>query len=99
MIPIINPVIAADARGASHQNQPVWKGQRAQRCQGDQAGGNTKTDISPDHKDIAVGKVKEHQNAVDHGIPQGDQGIEAAPLQGVHQILKEKGHRVRSFYH
>ncbi len=39
----------------------------------------------PAHKDFAVGKVDHAQDAVDQGVPQGDQGIDAAqgdPVNG-----------------
>ena len=53
-------------------------------------GGDKKADVGPDHEDIAVGEVDQQQHAVDHGIAQGDEGIKAAPLQGVDEVLQEE---------
>jgi hypothetical protein len=39
-----------------------------------------------------VGKVYHGKNAVDHGIAQGYQGVDAAQLEGVHQLLENIGH-------
>jgi hypothetical protein len=43
-------------------------------------------------------KIEKHQDTVNHGVPKGDQGIEAAPLQGIHQVLHKKAesHSTRS---
>jgi hypothetical protein len=41
-------------------------------------------------KDVAVGKIEQHEDAVYHGITQSDQGVKAAPLQGIDQVLHEK---------
>jgi hypothetical protein len=41
-------------------------------------------------KDVPVGKIEQHEDAVYHGITQSDQGVKAAPLQGIDQILHEK---------
>jgi hypothetical protein len=57
---------------------------------------NPETDVSSNHKNVAMSKIEEHQDAIHHGVTQGDQGIEAPPLQGVDQILKEICHRMRS---
>ena len=37
-----------------------------------------KNEVSPDHQDVAVGKVDQAQNAVDHGVANGDQRVERA---------------------
>jgi hypothetical protein len=39
-----------------------------------------------------MGKVKQHQDAVHHGITQGDQGVKAAPLKRIDHILQKKFH-------
>jgi hypothetical protein len=44
----------------------------------------------PRHEDVAVGEVDQKQYAVDQTVPQGDEGIEAPPLQGVEDVL-DKG--------
>ena len=45
------------------------------------------------HEEVAVGKVDHGQDAVDHGVAQGDQGIDAAELEGVQYLLEEVAHR------
>ena len=60
--------------------------------QGHQQGGDAEADVGADHEDIAVGEVEQHQDRVDHGVAQGDQGVEAAPLQGVDHVLEKIGH-------
>jgi hypothetical protein len=39
-----------------------------------------------------MGKVEQHKDAVHHGISQGDQGVKAAPLQAVYNVLEKKIH-------
>ena len=34
----------------------------------------------PDHEDVAVGEVDEAHDAIDHRVPQGDQGVHEAQL-------------------
>ena len=43
-------------------------------------------DIAADHDDIAVGEVQHLGNAVDHGIPQGDQCVNTAQADAVDQV-------------
>jgi hypothetical protein len=49
----------------------------------DQKAGHKKRDIGADHENVAVGKVDQAQHPVDQGVPQGDESVEASPLQGV----------------
>jgi hypothetical protein len=37
-----------------------------------------------------MGKIEKHQDAIHHGVTQGDQGVKATPLKSVDQILEEK---------
>jgi len=45
-----------------------------------------------------MGKVEQHENTVNHGVAQGDEGIKTSPLQGINEVLHEKikGHAVLS---
>jgi hypothetical protein len=52
--------------------------------------GNTQSDIGTHHEDVPVGEVEQHEDAVHHGITESDQGVKAAPLQGIDQVLHEK---------
>ena len=47
-----------------------------------------------DHEQIAVGEVDHGQDAVHHGVAQGDQRIDAADLEGVEELLEDVGHVV-----
>ena len=57
---------------------------------GFQLGGNAEPDIGAHHENVTMGKVKQHENAVDHGVPHCDEGVKASPLQGIDQVLHEK---------
>jgi hypothetical protein len=37
-----------------------------------------------------VGEIEQHEDAVHHGVAQGDQSVEAAPLKGIDEVLHEK---------
>ena len=39
------------------------------------------------HDEVAVGKIDEAQDAVHHGVADGDEGIEAPQGKAVHQLL------------
>ncbi|MNM78943.1 hypothetical protein D3C81_908630 [compost metagenome] len=45
------------------------------------------------HQHIAVGKIDNAQNAVHHGVTQGDQRINAAEHQSVDGLLYQRIHR------
>ena len=53
-----------------------------------------KSKISGNHQKIAMGKIDEAQNTIDHGIADGDEGIEAAQRNPVNYLLQEnqRGH-------
>jgi hypothetical protein len=40
-----------------------------------------------------MGKVEEHQDAINHRVTQCDQSVEAAPLKRIDQVLKKKLHK------
>lgn len=46
-----------------------------------------------DHEDLAVGEVDELDDAVDHGVPDGDETIESTEGQAVGQLLRQFVHR------
>ncbi len=65
-----------------------------------QKGDGEETDKGADHKDIAVGKVDQFHDAVDHRVAQGDQSINEAQLKAVQDLLGEDtGVRGRSATH
>jgi hypothetical protein len=41
-----------------------------------------------DHEDVAVGEVDEAQHAVDHGVAEGDQGVDRAKGQAIEELLQ-----------
>ena len=54
-------------------------------------------DVGTDHVDVAVGEVDELDDAVDHGVAQGHQRINAAQRHAVDQLLKENFQNNPSF--
>ena len=109
MMPIIKPVMAADARGASRRGryptrstimptkavrnmeiksvstsstQPGKTAAAPRTEKGQQPDRHAKPDVSAHHEDIPMGEVEQHEDAVHHGVPECDQGVKAAPLQG-----------------
>jgi len=46
----------------------------------------------PEHEDLGVGEVDHPQNPVDHGVAQGDEGVDRAQRQAVHELFNEKMH-------
>jgi hypothetical protein len=49
-------------------------------------------DERADHEHLAVGEVDQADDAVDHGVAQGDQGIHAAQHQAVDDLLEKDVH-------
>ena len=49
------------------------------------------TDTSASMKDVAVGKVNQTQDAIDHGVADGQQRIQAADGQSVCPLLQQLG--------
>ena len=45
------------------------------------------TDKRADHENIAVGEINEAQNAIDHGVAQGEQGVNRPQGKAVDQLL------------
>jgi hypothetical protein len=46
-------------------------------------------EIGPEHEDFAVREVDQPQDAVDHGVADGDERVEAAQGQAVQEVLDE----------
>ncbi|GAA3107562.1 hypothetical protein GCM10020254_61820 [Streptomyces goshikiensis] len=46
-----------------------------------------------DHEDLAVGEVDELDDAVDHGVPDGDEAIKGTEGKAVGQLLRQFVHR------
>jgi hypothetical protein len=44
-----------------------------------------------DHEDLAVGEVDQANDAVHHGVAEGDERVEAAELDGIDQRAREEG--------
>ena len=49
-------------------------------------------DIGADHDDVAMGEVQHPGDAVDHGVAEGDDRVDAAQAETVDQIIK-KNHK------
>ena len=71
-----SPASGRDAQPGGH-SQRYQKGDGKHRC------------VSPYHDEIPVGKIDQLDDAIDHGIPQGHQGIDAAHLDAVDKLLNE----------
>jgi hypothetical protein len=107
IMPIINPVMAADARGASRRGRYPTRSmniptkdvknmeKRMVRMRMSQPGRGMPVRATNPSR---AGKVEQHQDAVHHGISQGDQGIEAAPLQTVYNVLEKEVHFIIQFF-
>ena len=46
-------------------------------------------DVGRHHQQVAVGKIDEAEDAVHHGVADGDEGIETAQGQAVDELLEE----------
>jgi hypothetical protein len=66
-----------ETNGNQKSNPPGHEGRRHQ----------IKGDIGSQHEYVPMGKVDEPQDAVDHGVAYGDEGIEAAQGKGISYIL------------
>ena len=88
-----------------HDAQHNAEHNACQNCQRDGDGGvrlrqrgnhagrhNPVDDIGADHHNVAMGKVDELDNAVNHRVAQCDQCINAAHLQAADQILQDQLH-------
>ena len=56
--------------------------------------GNQETEKSADHEKIAMREIDHGQDAIDHSVAQGNQGVDAAQLQSVQKLLKDIDHKV-----
>ena len=85
---LVSDLLGQNADGAAHRHrrQDTEPGGDPQVGQ---EGGGEHHHVSPHHDKIAVGKVDEFDDAVDHGIPQGHQGIDAPHLYPVDELLDE----------
>ena len=59
-----------------------------QRRQAELAGGE-EADIGAHHDDVAMGEVEHFGNAVDHGVAQGDDGIDTAQTDAVDKVIED----------
>jgi hypothetical protein len=48
--------------------------------------------IPSPHEDVTVGEVDEAKDSVDHGVADGDEGIEASQGDAVQDLLNVSGH-------
>ena len=46
------------------------------------------SDKAPDHIDLPMSEIEHGENAVDHGVADGDQGIDTAKGQTVDKLLR-----------
>ena len=49
-------------------------------------------DVGTDHDDIAVGEVQHFRNAIDHGVAQRDQRVDAAQVDAADQMIEKGNH-------
>ena len=61
-----------------------------------QPGDHRQRDQRADHHDFAVREVDEPEDAVDHGVAQRDQRVDAAQHQAVDDLLQENVHGAQS---
>ena len=80
---VSEPMMTARAMGNP------WKHQLRPQVQAENGDGIV-ADKGADHEDIAVGEVDQADDAVDHGIAQGDQRIDEAKLQTAEHKLDEQ---------
>ena len=52
--------------------------------------GPGQAEVGPHHEDVPVGEVDHGEDAVHHGVAQGDEGVDAPQLQGVQGILGQE---------
>ena len=52
--------------------------------------GAVENEIRAQHQDIAVGEVDEAQDAVHHGVADGDEAIERTQREGIEKVLEEQ---------
>ena len=71
---------------SGHHGQPSGNPRRHQHGNGEEQG------IAAHHDEVAMGEVDELDDAVDHGIAQGDQGVHASQTQPGYQELNECDH-------
>jgi len=87
-----NPFDAV-AVGAGNHNAGEKRGSQqkwhAVQTHHGQAGDGDKRNIGTNHVHLAVGEVDHSNNAVNHRIADGDQGISAANVEAVNQHLEE----------
>ena len=60
---------------------------------------NSKTDIGAQHENITMGKVKKHQNAVDHGVPNGDNSVKTSSLECIDNVLNKIRYQISEGFH
>jgi hypothetical protein len=77
-------------RGEDHaEQQGAGEDQHQGQTQGQpqQEGGPGQAEVGAHHEDVAVGEVDHGEDAVHHGVAQGDEGVNAPQLQGVQDVL------------
>ena len=77
----------ADAGNAEHGEE-----QRRNEREPEQ-GRENEAEKCAHHEEIAMGEVDHGEDAVDHGVAEGDQGIDAPELQRIQNLLEEIGHQ------
>ena len=96
--------LAQGAVGQAFDGHPQHRGQQHAEGQGpqkdhhhgqmkrqaQQEDGPGQAEVGPHHEDVAVGEVDHGEDAVNHGVAQGDEGVDAPQLQGVQDILGQE---------
>ena len=55
-------------------------------------GGKEESHVGADHENVSMSEVDEAHDAVHHRVAQGDQGVDAADLDAVDELLQELAH-------
>lgn len=77
--------------GEARHRRPHHHGHQEEEVAVGDQGGEVAEDLhpghGPDHEDLGVGEVDELQDAIDHGVPQGDHGVDEAQDEAVKEHL------------
>jgi hypothetical protein len=88
-------------RGDRHRYQQYDQQDHRNRCQPerDQHQKRNQRDEAADHEDVAMGEIDHADDAIDHGVADGDQAVDRAEHQPVDDLLGEIIHALPLFEH
>ena len=79
-----------DAKDASIQDE--WGKSDATETSHEEVNADER-DERPDHVNLAMGEIDHAEDAVDHGVAEGDKPIDSAKRNAVDHLLQEVRHR------